>query len=118
MQVNSVAGVWLNVGFESLRGWESPGHATWDRLSHRCRASSRHAVATTEDEVLICDGSVSGVAISPQRSGDSLPTRTWTGPVKCGTVGGEPPRVRTSPVVKGCLVASSYRRIPGSKKPG
>ena len=35
-----------------------------------------------------------------------------------GTVGGEPPRVRTSPVVNGCLVASSNRRMPGSKKPG
>ena len=48
----------------------------------------------------------------------SLPTRTWTGPVNSGTVGGEEPRVRTSPVVKGCLCDSEYGRIAGLKKPG
>ena len=48
----------------------------------------------------------------------SLPTRTWTGPVNAGTVGGEEPRVRISPVVKGCLCDSAYGRMAGSKKPG
>ena len=49
---------------------------------------------------------------------DSPPTMTWTGPLNSGAEDGEPPRVRTSPVVKGCLVDSEYWRIAGSKKPG
>ena len=48
----------------------------------------------------------------------SLPTRTWTGPVNAGTVGGDEPRVRISPVVKGCLCDSAYGRMAGSKEPG
>ena len=43
-----MSGVWLDVGFESLRGGKSAGDATRDR-SRRWQA-----VAAAEDEVLIC----------------------------------------------------------------
>ena len=38
--------------------------------------------------------------------------------MKAGAVAGEAARVRTSPVVKGCLVASAKGRMAGSKWPG
>lgn len=55
MQIDRMSGVRLNIGFKSLRRWESTGHAGWDRTPHHSRAgSTRRAVAATEDEVLIC----------------------------------------------------------------
>ena len=48
MQINGMSRIRLNIGFESLGCWERPGHACWDR------PPLRRAVATAEDEVLIC----------------------------------------------------------------
>lgn len=144
MQVDAVARVRLDVGFKRPRRRERFPHRARDRRRGGvCCGRSRpttgvvwrwHAVAATEDEVLIYFGWLVG-ALGANNKVDfagpfwgfrrgnkerknSLPTRTWTGPLKSGAVEGEAPRVRISPVVKGCLVDSEYGRMAGSKKPG
>ena len=107
VQVDAVAGVGLDVGFECAGGRERPGDSAGDRCS--CRSTGRQAVAAAEDEVLIYEDELVEKKFPPlprKMFRDSPPTRTWTGPLNSGAVEGEPPRVRTSPVVKGCLVVS------------
>lgn len=55
VQVDTVPRVWLDVGFKRLRGRERFGYFTWDRSVYQCRVTGGGAVATAEDEVLVCD---------------------------------------------------------------